>query len=51
MKRQSTLLFKQTAILNRMVSNEAEQIFEEYQNRLREAEYQRLVEEGIIEAE
>jgi len=51
MKKQSTLLFKQTAILNRMVSSEAEQIFEEYQNKLREAEYQRLVEEGIIEAE
>lgn len=50
-KRNRTLLFKQTATLNRMVAYEAERVFEDYRRRLKEAEYQRLVEEGVIEAE
>lgn len=50
-KRNSTLLFKQTATLNRMVNYEAERTFEDFRKRLKEAEYQRLVEEGVLEKE
>ncbi len=50
-KRNSTLLFKSTATLNRMVNSEVERTFEEFRRRLQEAEYQRLVEEGILEAD
>lgn len=50
-KRNRTLLFKQTATLNRMVAREADKVFTDFRKRLKEAEYQRLVEEGVIEAE
>ncbi|MFR1524201.1 MAG: relaxase MobL [Bacilli bacterium] len=50
-KRNRTLLFKSTATLNRMVAQEAERVFTDFRKRLKEAEYQRLVEEGVIEAE
>lgn len=43
-------LFKETARLTREVDYEAIDVFTEYQRRLAEAEYQRLVEEGVIEA-
>ena len=50
-KRNRTLLFKSTATLNRMVAREADKVFSDFRKRLKEAEYQRLVEEGVIEAE
>ena len=50
-KRNRTLLFKPTATLNRMVAREADKVFTDFRKRLKEAEYQRLVEEGVIEAE
>jgi len=50
-KRNNTLLFKSTATLNRMVAQEAERVFTDFRKKLKEAEYQRLVEEGVIEAE
>ena len=43
-------LFKETARLTREVDYEAIDIFTEYRQKLAEAEYQRLVEEGVIEA-
>ncbi len=50
-KRYRTGLLRQTATLSKMVEYEAFNTFNEFQRRLREAEYQRLVEEGVIEAE
>ena len=50
-KRNRTLLFKSTATLNRMVAREADKVFTDFRKKLKEAEYQRLVEEGVIEAE
>lgn len=50
-KRRRTLLLKNTARLTRMVDSEAINAFEEYEARLRRAEYDRLVEEGEIEVE
>lgn len=50
-KRNNTLLFKSTATLNKMVAREADKVFTDFRKRLKEAEYQRLVEEGVIEAE
>lgn len=50
-KRFRTILLRQTATLNKMVEYEVENTFEEFQRRLKQAEYQRLVEEGVIEAE
>lgn len=50
-KRNNLLLLKSTATLNRMVSNEANQVFTDYRKKLKEAEIQRLIEEGVIEAE
>lgn len=44
-------LFKETARLAREVDYEAIDVFTEYQRRLAEAEYQRLIEEGVIEAD
>ncbi len=49
-KKNRTLLYKQTATLNRMVACEADKVFADFRKRLKEAEYQRLVEEGVIEA-
>ena len=50
-KAKRTRLFKETARLTREVDYEAIDVFTEYRRRLAEAEYQRLVEEGVIEAE
>lgn len=50
-KRSRTILLRQTARLNKIVEFEAQDAFEEFQRRLRQAEYQRLIEEGVIEAE
>lgn len=50
-KRKRTLLLKSTATLTRMVNKEAVEVFEEFEERLRKAEYERLVEEGEIEVE
>ncbi len=50
-KRFRTMLLRQTSTLNKMVEYEAMNTFEEFQRRLKQAEYQRLVEEGVIEAE
>ena len=50
-KRNRTLLFKSTATLNRMVAHEADRVFTDFRKRLKEAEIQRLIEEGVIEAE
>lgn len=44
-------LFKETARLTREVDYEAIDIFTEYRKRLAEAEYQRLIEEGVIEVD
>lgn len=44
-------LFRETARLTREVDYEAVDIFTEYRRKIAEAEYQRLVEEGVIEAE
>ena len=50
-KSKRTRLFKETARLTREVDYEAIDVFTEYRRRLAEAEYQRLVEEGVIEAD
>ena len=44
-------LFKETTRLTREVDYEAIDVFTEYRQKLAEAEYQRLVEEGVIEAD
>lgn len=50
-KRNNTLLFKSTATLNKMVAHEADRVFTDFRRRLKEAEIQRLIEEGVMEAE
>ena len=50
-KSKRTRLFKETARLTREVDYEAIDIFTEYRRKLAEAEYQRLVEEGVIETD
>jgi len=50
-KRRRTLLLKSASNLTRMVNKEASDVFEDFQNRLKKAEYDRLVEEGEIELE
>lgn len=44
-------LFKETTRLTREVDYEAIDVFTEYRQKLAETEYQRLVEEGVIEAD
>lgn len=48
-KRRRTLLLKSASNLARMVNKEASEVFEDFQSRLKKAEYDRLVEEGEIE--
>ena len=50
-KRRRTLLLKSASNLTRMVNKEASDVFEDFQSRLKKAEYDRLVEEGEIELE
>ena len=50
-KRYRNSLLNKTSKLNKNVEYEANRLFEEYRQRLLEAEYQRLIEEGVIEAE
>lgn len=50
-KRRRTLLLKSASNLTRMVNKEASDVFEDFQDRLKKAEYDRLVEEGEIELE
>ncbi len=50
-KSMRTRLFKETARLTREVDYEAIDVFTEFRRKLAEAEYQRLVEEGVIEAD
>ena len=42
---------KSASNLARMVNKEASDVFEDFQSRLKKAEYDRLVEEGEIELE
>lgn len=50
-KRRRTLLLKSATNLTRMVNKEASDVFEDFQSRLKKAEYDRLAEEGKIELE
>lgn len=44
------MISKSFELMNKL-EDEEERIFEEYQYKLKKAEYERLVEEGVIEAE
>lgn len=50
-KKKRMLLLKSTATITRMVNKEAVDVFDDFERRLKKAEYERLLEEGELEVE